>query len=132
MDVAVKVMLFQNSAPPRMSTSGDSSFLVPPSKENTAPGEGPGAGGSAPGEDLARQMVLREAAVCCSMAHPNVVATYHFEVMRAAGFHTAPSGLSISDQSGSRAFKLYLIQVHAEYLGTGEGYLGTEVQGPRA
>ena len=77
-------------------------------------------------------MVLREAAVCCSMAHPNVVATYHFEVMRAAGFHTAPSGLSISDQSGSRAFKLYLIQVHAEYLGTGEGYLGTEVQGPRA
>ena len=70
-------------------------------------------------------MVLREAAVCCSMAHPNVVATYAYEVLRAAGFHTAPSGLSINDQSGSRAFKLYLIQVRA-CRGARRGYWGGE------
>ena len=112
MDVAVKVMLFQNSAAPEMATTRGSSFnLDPPSKENEVSGGGSGAGGGAQGEDPARKMVLQEAAVCCSMSHPNVVATYHFEVLQAAGFHDTLSGLSISDQSGERAFKLYLIQV---------------------
>ena len=109
MDVAVKVMLFQNSAPPCMSaTRGFSSYLIPPSKENVGPA---GAGGGAPNVDLARRMVLQEAALCCSMAHPNVLATYHFEVLQEAGLHGTQSGLSIMDQSGERAFKLYLIQV---------------------
>ena len=76
MDVAIKIMLFQNTP-----------------------------------EDIARQLVLREAAVCCSMSHPNVVATYHFEVLKASAFHTTPSGMEITDESGERAFKLYLIQV---------------------
>ena len=76
MDVAIKIMLFQNTP-----------------------------------EDIARQLVLREAAVCCSMSHPNVVATYHFEVLKASAFHTTPSGMEIMDESGERAFKLYLIQV---------------------
>ena len=59
-----------------------------------------------------RQMVLREAAVCCSMSHPTVVATYHFEVLQADAFYNAPSGLTIDEgQCGSGAFKLYLIQV---------------------
>ena len=75
-----------------------------------------------PAEDEAagariRQMVLREAAVCCSMSHPNVVATYHYEVLRASAFHDAPSGLNITDKSGSGAFKLYLIQVLRSYWG---------------
>ena len=77
MDVAIKIMLFQNTP-----------------------------------EDIARQLVLREAAVCCSMSHPNVVATYHFEVLQADAFYNAPSGLTIDEgQCGSGAFKLYLIQV---------------------
>ena len=76
MDVAIKIMLFQNTP-----------------------------------EDIARQLVLREAAVCCSMSHPNVVATYHFEVLKASTFHTTPSGMEITDESGEGAFKLYLIQV---------------------
>ena len=66
--------------------------------------------------ELARQHVLREAAVCCSVLHPNVVATYHYEVLHAASFHDTPTGLSITDVSGEKAFKLYLIQV-VGYLG---------------
>ena len=62
-------------------------------------------------EDMARQLVLREAAVCCSMCHPNVVTTYHYEVLKASAFHHTPTGLRISDQSGAGTFKLYLIQV---------------------
>ena len=62
-------------------------------------------------DDEARQMVLREAALCCSMAHANVVATYHFEVVQASAFHVAPSGLSITDNSDVGDFKLYLVQV---------------------
>ena len=50
MDVAVKVMLFQ------------------------------GCSGCSDEADMARQLVLREAAVACSVAHPNVVATYHYKV----------------------------------------------------
>ena len=76
MDVAIKIMLFQNTP-----------------------------------EDMTRQVVLREAAVCCSLSHPNVVATYHFEVLKASAFHATPSGMEIKDESGERAFKLYLIQV---------------------
>ena len=45
------------------------------------------------------------------MSHPNVVATYQYEVLQASGYCGAPSGLSITDHSGERAFKLYLIQV---------------------
>ena len=77
MDVAVKIMLFQNSTQ----------------------------------ADVTRQLVLREAAVSCSLSHPNLVATYHYEVLQATGFNQSPSGLSISDKSGEGAFKLYLIQV---------------------
>ena len=33
------------------------------------------------------------------------------QVLQAESFSETPSGLNISDQSGSRAFKLYLIQV---------------------
>ena len=59
----------------------------------------------------ARQFVLREAAVCCSVCHPNVVATYRYEVLQASTFHDTSSGLMIDDISGERSFKLYLIQV---------------------
>ena len=93
MEVAVKIMLFQNTAALMAAASKDL---------------GVKKGGK---EDMARQLVLREAAVCCSVSHPNVVATYHFEVLQAAAFHEAPTGLSIMDKSGEKAFKLYLIQV---------------------
>ena len=88
MSVAVKVMLFQNT-----------------------PATAPLVIGSRLPRVCDRQQVLLEAAVCCSMAHPNVVATYHYEVLQATLFQQAPSGISISDQSGSGAYKLYLIQV---------------------
>ena len=92
MDVAVKVMLFQNSLKPKRKKKEQEQEHVP-----------------RPVCD--RQMVLREAAVCSSVSHPNVVATYHYEVLHAQAFHLAPSGLSITDRSGCEAFKLYLIQV---------------------
>ena len=61
------------------------------------------------GKEEARKLVLREAAICCSLSHPNVVATYHYEVMQASAFHLAPSGLRITDKSDEGDFKLYLI-----------------------
>ena len=60
---------------------------------------------------LARKLVLQEAALCCSMSHPNVVATYDYDVLVASAFRDSPSGLRIADNSGEGAFKLYLIQV---------------------
>ena len=92
MDVAVKVMLFQNTAKP---------WGRKKKKEQE----------HAPRHVCDRQLVLREAAVCSSVCHPNVVATYHYEVLQASSFHAPPSGLDINDQSGEEAFKLYLIQV---------------------
>ena len=89
MDVAVKIMLFQNTA------ALDRVLDVALEKAL----------------EKARQLVLREAAVCCSMSHPNVVATYHFEVLQASTFHDTPTGLRIMDKSGEKAFKLYLVQV---------------------
>ena len=95
MDVAVKIMLFQNSTQ-----------LVPaPHSAAEDPNN------SARKRMDTRQLVLREAAVCCSMSHPNVVATYHYEVLQATAFRDTPSGLSITDRSGEEAFKLYLLQV---------------------
>ena len=94
MSVAVKVMLFQNM----------------PAAASMGVGHGPGVGSHLP-PVCDRQQVLLEAAVCCSISHPNVVATYHYEVLHAATFQQAPSGISILDQSGSGAYKLYLIQV---------------------
>ena len=92
MDVAVKIMMFQNTpppgAPPVVTRAAGHHFKV-----------------------CDRQLAVREAALCCSMSHPNVVATYHYEVLHAQAFHLAPSGLSITDRSGCEAFKLYLIQV---------------------
>ena len=93
MEVAVKIMLFQNTAAIMAAASRDLDMQE---------------GGK---EEMARRFVLREAAVCCSVSHPNVVATYHFEVLEAADFGVTPSGLSITDKSGEKAFKLYLIQV---------------------
>ena len=105
MDVAVKTMMFQQRQ--RLSASGYSkeerASLLRECQEDQ--------------ENKKRQMVLREAAMCCSMSHPNVVATYHYEVLRASAFHDAPSGLNITDKSGSGAFKLYLIQVLRSYWG---------------
>ena len=94
MDVAVKIMLFQNPTRPLHDDAG--------------------AGGPNKGAHKqmdTRQLVLREAAVCCSMSHPNVVATYHYEVVEATAFRGTPSGLCITDKSGEGAFKVYLIQV---------------------
>ena len=104
MDVAIKIMLFQNSPQQAPVPHGDV--------------DGPNKGDA--DDDLnkgdskltdTRQLVLREAAVCCSMSHPNVVATYHFEVLKASAFYESPSGLTITDKSGEGDFKLYLIQV---------------------
>lgn len=89
MDVAVKTMLFQNHAVRGHQRLRNSVTI----------------------KECDRQLVLREAAVCTSMAHPNVVATYHYEVLQVQSYEESPSGLSISDQSGEVAFKLYLIQV---------------------
>ena len=94
MDVAIKIMLFQNT-PQRVPAPHG--YADEPCK------------GASKQMDT-RQLVLREAAVCCSMSHPNVVATYHYEVVEATAFKT-PMGLSITDQSGERAYKVYLIQV---------------------
>ena len=103
MDVAIKIMLFQNSPQQAPVPHGDV--------------DGPNKGDA--DDDLnkgdskltdTRQLVLREAAVCCSMSHPNVVATYHYEIVEATAFKT-PTGLSITDKSGESAYKVYLIQV---------------------
>ena len=99
MPVAVKVMLFQNTAKHIMSSESD---VVSQRLKG-------GAGGDRVLET--RQLVLREAAVCCSVCHPNVVATYRYEVLQASTFHDTSSGLMIDDISGERSFKLYLIQV---------------------
>ena len=96
MNVAVKIMLFQNSTQ-----------RAPASSHYDA--EDPSTSASKHRDTL--QLVLREAAVCCSMAHPNVVATYHYEVRQATAIHHTPSGLCITDKSGEKMFKLYLIQV---------------------
>ena len=88
MEVAVKIMLFQNTVAKKGPDAKKDDVLT------------------------GRQLVLREAAVCCSMCHPNVVATYHYEVLKASAFHVAPSGLEILDNSDEKSFKLYLIQVH--------------------
>ena len=95
MDVAVKMMLFQNSTQ-RVSAPHDAAEDLKNSARKRLD---------------TRQLVLREAAVCCTMSHPNVVATYHYEVLQATAFRDTPSGLSITDKPGEEAFKLYLIQV---------------------
>ena len=60
MEVAVKKVLFQNADVAAVAAGVD--VL----KEG--------------GKMDRRQMALREAAVSCSVTHPNVVATYHYEV----------------------------------------------------
>ena len=95
MDVAVKIMLFQNSTKRVPASHNAAEDLNKNARKHTD----------------TRQLVLREAAVCCSMSHPNVVATYHYEVLQATAFRDTPSGLSITDRSGEEAFKLYLLQV---------------------
>ena len=102
MDVAVKIMLFQNTT--RAAAAAAASA--------TDDGVGFKEGAGCCTRALARKRrVLQEAALCCSMSHPNVVATYNYDVMVASGFHKAPSGLTIADESGEGAFKLALIQV---------------------
>ena len=101
MDVAVKIVLFQNTA----------ALTAAASKDLQAKRQKKGRKEEVAKEEMARQLVVREAAVCCSVSHPNVVATYHYEVLQAAAFHDSPSGLSITDKSGEKSFKLYLIQV---------------------
>ena len=59
MDVAIKIMLFQNTADPSHGLCGSSVIRA-----------------------ADRQRVLREAATCMSMSHPNVVATYHYEILQ--------------------------------------------------
>ena len=95
MNVAVKIIMFQDTHEP--------AALVSAGKPEDA--------SRRMVKQSQRQLVLREAAVCYSMSHPNVVATYHYELLQVQAFHQAPSGLNISDHSGSGAFKLYLIQV---------------------
>ena len=87
MDVAVKVMLFQNMTLAATNSAAEVKL------------------------QLARKLVLQEAALCCSMSHPNVVATYNYDVLVASAMHDTPSGLHITDKSGEGTFKLYLIQV---------------------
>ena len=49
---------------------------------------------------------------------------------QAQAYHGAPSGLNISDQSGSGAFKLYLIQARkAGSQDTGGGVVGGTMTG---
>ena len=95
MDVAIKIMLFQDS--PRQ--------VPAPHDDADEPCKG------ASGDTDTRQLVLREVAVCCSMSHPNVVATYHYEIVEATAFRGTPTGLCITDKSGESAYKVYLIQV---------------------
>ena len=71
MDVAVKTMLFQNTPP--TAPSGH-----PPAVDKDHAGNY--------FKVCDRLQVLREAALCCSMAHPNVVATYHYKVRQ--GIHS--------------------------------------------
>ncbi len=89
MDVAVKIMLFQNTTLAASATNNAAEVKL----------------------QLARKLVLQEAALCCSMAHPNVVATYNYDALVASAMHDTPSGLCITDKSGKGVFKLYLIQV---------------------
>ena len=58
---------------------------------------------------LARKVVLQEAALYCSMSHPNVVATYDYDVLIASAMHDTPSGLHITDQSGDESLCISVI-----------------------
>ena len=109
LDVAVKVMLFQNTTTPSSNSSTGMEQMQQ---------QGPSLGVF--GGKAARQRVLREAAVCCSVSHPNVVATYHYEVLQATAYQLAPSGLTIQDSSDEKSFKLYLIQVNLRVYFKGE------------
>ena len=93
MDVAIKVILHQDTA---LAVEPDDTNLLEAGHHKI--------------KAMARKLVVKEAAVCSSMSHPNVVATYHFEVMRASHLQHHP-GLRITDKSGEEAFKVYLIQV---------------------
>ena len=103
LDVAVKIMMFQNTpppgAPPVVTRAAGHHFKV-----------------------CDRQLAVREAALCCSMSHPNVVATYHYEVLQASAFCQAPSGLRITDKSNEGDFKLFLIQARTMSHGGGTHY----------
>ena len=111
MNVAVKIMLFQNTSvatrPYACSTvdevhgevgaggaeaevaggagASGGSVLQPQvagplgSVQSGFGGGGLGQAGTSDAHET-RQLVLREAAVCCSLSHPNVVATYHYEM----------------------------------------------------
>ena len=97
MHVAIKIMLFQHTTAAAAAAASAATSAA-------------AAAAAAKGQ-LARKVVLQEAALCCSMSHPNVVATYDYDVLIASAMHDTPSGLHITDQSGDESFKLYLIQV---------------------
>ena len=83
MDVAIKLMLFQDGTSLQASSPPPSCPSTPCAGGDRGAGGASGPAGVSPAEQRTSercQMILREAAVCCSMSHPNVVATYHYEV----------------------------------------------------
>ena len=63
----------------------------------------------------AKKQVLLEAAVCHSVCHPNVVATYHYDILavEASKPVTGRSGLTLhmTDNSKLGEFKMVIVQV---------------------
>ena len=66
----------------------------------------------------AKKQVLLEAAVCHSVCHPNVVATYHYDILavEASKPVTGRSGLTLhmTDNSKLGEFKMVIVQVGGE------------------
>jgi hypothetical protein len=63
----------------------------------------------------AQQRAITEAAVCTSVAHPNVVATYHYDIMPVGQHAPSQGGLVVEDMTkGQKAvtndWKLFLVQ----------------------
>jgi hypothetical protein len=56
----------------------------------------------------AKDRAIMEAGVCCAVVHPNVVATYHYDI-RAIEMDEGATGLKVDQQATD--WKLYLVQV---------------------
>lgn len=65
---------------------------------------------------LAKQRAVMEAGVCCSVVHPNVVSTYHYDI-REIQTCEAASGLKIDQKAAD--WKLYLVQVCHHFTSQG-------------
>ena len=87
LDVAVKTVLFQDRSLVD-ALAAEVAAYEGEEDEFEAGGGAEGDGGDAVGNwERARHQALREAAVCSSISHPCVVATYHVDITQVGGAH---------------------------------------------